>query len=100
MDYLIDKTEKPKGLRGTGFYSSQKWRKVRDFVKLRDKMTCQNCGFPITGRYIVDHINEVNVENVYNYDIAYNPDNLQLLCQKCHNSKTFSKTNKQTETFW
>lgn len=98
MDYMT-KTPKPPGLRGTGFYSSKKWKDTRDFVKLRDEMTCRHCGKPITGRYIVDHIKEVNVANEHEWDIAYNPENLQLLCQTCHNIKTFGHS-KEVTTLW
>lgn len=100
--YLVDNEEevKPQGMRGTGFYSNRKWIEVRDFIKRRDKMTCQSCGEPITGRYIVDHIKEVNETNVHYWDIAYNPENLQLLCQSCHNAKTFSTVGTTNETFW
>lgn len=82
------------GVRATGFYSSKRWQEVRDDIKLRDKMTCQHCGIPILGRYIVDHIEPLTLENYHDWDIAYNPDNLQLLCQACHNVKTFTKTTK------
>lgn len=100
--YLVDDEEevKPHGMRGTGFYSHKKWIGVRDFIKRRDKMTCRICGDPITGRYIVDHIKEVNETNVHDWDIAYNPENLQLLCQSCHNGKTFSNLGKDNTTFW
>ena len=100
MDYLINNEEKAPGLRGTGFYSSKKWRETRDLIKIRDRMTCRKCGQVITGRYIVDHIKEVNILNKNNWDIAYNPDNLQLLCQKCHNGKTFGKLTDETRTLW
>lgn len=84
-----------KGVRDTGFYSSvNRWIPVRDFVKIRDKMTCQSCYRPITNRYIVDHIEPLTIDNMHDWDIAYNPDNLQLLCQTCHNAKTFTKTTR------
>lgn len=99
-NYLVDVSKvEHEGVRDTGFYGSAKWRKVRDSIKIRDKMTCRECGCPITGRYIVDHIEPVTVANVHDWDIAYNPDNLQLLCQRCHNAKTFNKQIR-TKSFW
>lgn len=86
-------------VRDTGFYDSSKWRKVRDEIRLRDKMTCRDCLNPIIGRSIVDHINPLTFENMHDWDIAYNHDNLQLLCQNCHNAKTFMKTSK-AEVLW
>lgn len=91
--------ERAKGVRGTGFYSGKKWLEVRDYVRHRDENTCRSCGNPVTERYIVDHIIEVTVDNVHDWDIAYNPDNLQLLCQTCHNAKTFSKETK-AQSLW
>jgi 5-methylcytosine-specific restriction protein A len=84
-------TVEKNGVRDTGFYSSKKWLKVRDFIKMRDNMICQSCGEFVTGKYIVDHKKQLTLENVTDWEIAYNPDNLQLLCLECHNSKTFSK---------
>jgi len=37
---------------------------------------------------IADHIEEVTDENVSDPFIVWNPDNLQALCQTCHNRKT------------
>ena len=87
-DYIVDPH---KGVRYTGFYSTKQWKQMRDEIKLRDKMTCAMCHRAITGRYIVDHIKELTYDNMYDYDVAYNPENLQLLCIECHNYKTFSK---------
>lgn len=75
-------------IRESGFYSSNKWKKVRDFVKKRDKMVCQRCGSWSEERYEVDHITELTWDNVDDWNVAYNPDNLQLLCHNCHTKKT------------
>ena len=86
-------------VRDTGFYTGKKWRIIRDAIKLRDKMTCQACGLPITGRYIVDHIEPLTLDNMHEWIYAYNPENLQLLCISCHNYKTFSNPTK-AESRW
>lgn len=99
MISYLGKKAKVEGLRSTSFYSTKKWKDLRNQIRIRDKMTCQNCHLPILGRSIVDHIEEVNILNKDNWDIAYNPDNLQLLCQKCHNSKTF-KNKINNNTLW
>ncbi|WP_142363471.1 HNH endonuclease signature motif containing protein, partial [Streptococcus pneumoniae] len=39
-------------------------------------------------KYEVDHIIELTWENLDDWKIALNPDNLQLLCKSCHNKKT------------
>lgn len=79
------------GVRKTGFYSSRKWLAVRDTVRKRDGMVCQKCGKDVVGRYIVDHIKPLTMSNYKDYDVAYNLDNLQLLCISCHNNKTFTR---------
>lgn len=99
ISYLPENVVERDGVRSTGFYSTQKWKRVRDQIKVRDKMTCQRCGKPITGRYIVDHKIELNFDNYKDWDVAYNPDNLWLLCQNCHNLKTFRKITTQ-DTLW
>lgn len=99
VDYL-PKEKQAKGVRDTGFYQSAKWIKTRDAIKLRDEMTCQFCGEPITGRYVVDHKTEITVDNMHDWDIAYNPANLWLLCQKCHNSKTHGAISTPNTTLW
>lgn len=75
-------------IRESGFYSNQKWLEVRDSIRKRDKMTCKKCGTFTAKYYEVDHIQELTWENVDDWNVAYNPDNLQLLCHACHNRKT------------
>lgn len=99
-DTKREKEPKPTdGVRSTNFYQTPRWLKVRDEIKIRDKMTCRSCGRPIIGRYVVDHIKPVTLENMYDWDISLNPENLQLLCLECHNEKTFRKTTK-AESLW
>ena len=83
-------------IRDSGFYSSSKWIKVRDDIRKRDKMTCQKCHSFTEKYYEVDHIIELTWDNVHDWNIAYNPDNLQLLCHACHNRKT-RKDKRNTE---
>ena len=79
------------------FYNSKRWRRLRDRVREREGMRCQMCHRLIKGKSIVDHIIEVNEYNKDDKDITLNEENLQLLCQECHNSKTFKdKTGRRT----
>lgn len=75
------------------FYKSTAWKKCRrSFIGGRrsiDGGLCQHC---ISRQgYIVDHIIEINPENINNAEITLNHDNLQYLCLECHNTKTFKK---------
>lgn len=82
MNYNAEK------IRDSGFYSSKKWLNTRDNIRKRDKMTCRKCGSFSEKKYEVDHIIELTWDNIDDWNISYNPDNLQLLCHNCHTRKT------------
>lgn len=67
------------------FYLSQKWRAVRYEVGERDQWLCQEClknNIVKEGRHC-DHIVPRRMGGA-DYDL----DNLQMLCKKCHDSKS------------
>lgn len=72
------------------FYNSKVWKDLRLFIINRDLPTCKRCGKLILDKQKlhVDHIIEINEKNYLDKTITLNPDNLQILCQKCHNHKT------------
>ena len=63
------------------FYKTTAWRHTREQVLLRDYSTCVRCG--LEGN-IVDHI----VPSEDDWEDRLNIDNLETLCQRCHNLKT------------
>lgn len=63
------------------FYKSTAWRHTRQQVLTRDYATCTRCG--LEGN-IVDHI----VPSEDDWEDRLNVDNLETLCQRCHNLKT------------
>ena len=74
------------------FYRSNEWRKLLDNLKherLDDdgQIICEHCGKPIVKAYdiIGHHIIELTEENVNDYDISLNPQNIKLVHHKCHN---------------
>lgn len=70
-------------------YSTAEWRKVRKFIIAQAQGLCEECqrqGRIEAGKE-VDHIIELTDSNKHLWEIAYNPDNLQLLCPMCHNVK-------------
>lgn len=87
-------------IRESGFYSEPKWLAVRDYVRARDKMICARCGDVILDRPEVDHIIPLTWENVTDPDIAYNPDNLQLLHHDCHTRKTREDKRNKNRLFY
>lgn len=75
------------------FYKTTAWRHTREQVLLRDYSTCVRCG--LEGN-IVDHI----VPSEDDWEDRLNIDNLETLCQRCHNLKTrreWIKKNKGRE---
>ena len=58
-------------------YVSQEWKSAVSFIYKRDNATCQRCG--MKGKLHVHHIVSF-AEEEYRVD----PDNLVLLCVKCH----------------
>lgn len=74
------------------FYRSDEWRKLLDNLKherLNDdgQIECEYCGKPIVKAYdiIGHHKIELDDENVKDYNISLNPDNIALVHHKCHN---------------
>ena len=75
------------------FYGSNAWRKTRKAYinSLDNGGMCEQCikYNEYNHGYIVDHIIEINIDNINNPDITLSWDNLQYLCLSCHNKKTF-----------
>ena len=64
-------------------YHSTRWKKVRKFILKRDFGICKRCGHA-NKIMIVDHIKELK-----DYpELAYNYENLEVLCVPCHNTKS------------
>lgn len=67
------------------FYQSTRWKKIRIVVIRRAFGLCQDCekrGILVSGNN-VDHILPVSQGGA-----IWDLDNLQLLCETCHNAKT------------
>lgn len=74
------------------FYQSKQWIKLLQVIKserLNDEgeLICEYCGKPIVKAYdcIGHHIIELTEDNVDDYNISLNPDNIQLVHHRCHN---------------
>lgn len=70
-------------------YKKAEWLRVRRYVIERAHGLCEEClrQGRIQAGVEVDHVVPLDEENWQNWDIAYNPENLQLLCRDCHNLK-------------
>jgi 5-methylcytosine-specific restriction protein A len=77
------------------FYNSKEWKECRkSFISYRitiDGGMCEHCKEELG--YIVDHKVELDNENINDVYVSLNHDNLQYLCLRCHNVKTFGIAN-------
>ena len=76
----------------THFYKSDEWERFRLTV-INDRKTdqgliiCEYCGEVILKPYdlILHHINPITNENVNDYNISLNPENIMIVHHGCHN---------------
>lgn len=79
------------------FYHSKAWIQLREYIRIRDNGLCQQClkEKRITVGTIADHIIPIELDWAKRLD----EDNIQLLCQPCHNTKTAEdRTSKQPKS--
>lgn len=76
------------------FYRSKEWERFTKQLRLERMnedglIICEHCGKPIVKAYdcIAHHEIELTDENVHDYNISFNPDNIKLIHFKCHNEK-------------
>ena len=74
------------------FYGSKRWQAFRESLILTRTnedglLICDKCGLPINKRYdlIAHHRIELTEDNVNDYTVSLNPDNIQLVHFRCHN---------------
>lgn len=75
------------------FYNSTAWKKCREAYIPTVHGLCEHClakGYEEPG-HILDHIVEIDINNINDTDITLSWNNLQYLCMSCHNKKTFKK---------
>ena len=71
----------------SSFYKSKAWRRVSTAYMTSKNYICERCGRPAA---ICHHKQHLNGQNVTDPAIALSFDNLEALCQDCHNEKHFS----------
>ena len=69
---------------GRTWYKTQRWRKLRWQILVRDLFTCQKCSRvePVTALLVADHKTPHRGEEALFWDDA----NLWCLCKRCHDS--------------
>jgi 5-methylcytosine-specific restriction endonuclease McrA len=72
--------------RHSEIYKKKEWYKARWFVISRSNGLCERCmnkGKIKVGK-IVHHKKWLTDENKHDWNIAYNPENLEYICNDCH----------------
>lgn len=74
------------------FYRSSEWGDLLKHEKIKrinksGELICEYCGKPIVKKYdcIGHHKEELTEDNVNDYNVSLNPDNVSLVHHKCHN---------------
>ena len=66
------------------FYKSKEWQKCRNGYMQSKHFICERCGGIAT---ICHHKNYISEKNINNPNITLNCDNLEAVCQDCHNNE-------------
>ena len=66
------------------FYRSKAWKQCRRSFFIAKHGICERCGGP--GK-IVHHKIYLTPQNINDPNVTLNFDNLELLCQECHNEE-------------
>lgn len=70
------------------FYKSRTWQKCRQSYFDSQFGLCERCNQP--GK-IVHHKTYINSHNINDPNVTLNHQNLELLCQECHNREHFER---------
>lgn len=75
----------------SSFYKSKAWKITRDSYYRSQNGLCERCKAQglISPAYIVHHKIHLNDENVNDPELSLSWDNLECLCQTCHNKTHF-----------
>lgn len=69
------------------FYTSDEWIRFRQTIISEREAKCTECDRNILeGKELhLHHIKELTLDNVNDYMISMNPDNVRIVCHECHN---------------
>ncbi len=75
------------------FYNSKSWKECRASYITSVHGLCERCQEKgiIKGGYIVHHKEYITPSNINNPEITLNHDNLEYVCEECHNKEHFRK---------
>ena len=75
------------------FYKSKAWQKCRAAYIAKAGGLCERClarGYYVPG-YIVHHKEYIDLDNITDPEVLLSFDNLEYLCQECHNQEHFGE---------
>lgn len=78
------------------FYLSTAWEDTRAAYLVSQDHICERCGEPAK---IVHHRQYITKDNIGDPDITLNWDNLEALCQDCHNKEHHRRERMQRYRF-
>ena len=81
----------------SNFYRSKEWIRCKEAYLNKVNHLCERClakGLIVPAR-IVHHREHLNEFNIQDAAVALNFDNLEALCQDCHNKEHFGNNEKR-----
>ncbi len=72
------------------FYNSKPWRQLRERLIVEADFLCAECGeryMQNSAQLVAHHIKELSPANVHDANIALNPDNIKIICRRCHDKE-------------
>lgn len=72
------------------FYNSKDWKELRMMLIIQRGATCERCHKDFlfdTSRLIGHHKKELTPDTICDPTIALNPDNIEIICDDCHNKE-------------
>lgn len=78
------------------FYHSKEWARVRKLALVKAGYKCNRCS---NAGKIVHHKIYLTDENYLDPEISLGLDNLEVLCQDCHNREHFEKPIRENLKF-
>ena len=67
-----------------GFYQSRDWKACRETFLTMRFYICERCGGPAK---IAHHKKYLTPKNIHDYKVSLSYENLEALCQDCHNKE-------------
>lgn len=71
------------------FYTTKAWRELTYKIKVERGGRCEQCGDrpPYFSNLIGHHKEHLTEDNVDEASVSLNPDNIEIICQRCHNKE-------------